>query len=302
MEEEGRVSTPQRKAASKAQEIIHQMSPQGKAAAAAASKSNRPITKNNKASKRPPPHPNSKKQGGGGKKSKTKAPGVKQEKFPTDPPRQFTKEEDGFLARAFVSMTVDPIHGTDQQGKVFWRNVKKRFYAIYDKEAEVQVLGRRDDVSFRNRWQRNIHKDVQVWNVHYRKAKTPLKSGWKEEDYLNEACEQYRLDPEKKGPKVFKYLEIVHILHKVVKFNPMNKDYNKDEKTLAAEAAAEAQDGESTTAQSYNKLGSVTGDNLERPLIFYQWQSSIVRWVIWTKLVRACTTKIIVWRCCPYKC
>jgi hypothetical protein len=49
-------------------------------------------------------------------------------------PANFTAEEDVFLCRAYVNVSLDPAVGTDQSAETFWKKVKDKFTSLYKEE------------------------------------------------------------------------------------------------------------------------------------------------------------------------
>lgn len=97
----------------------------------------------------------------------------------------FTKEEDFFLSRAYVRVSLDPIRGNDQKSLDFWTNVFRVFVTLYKAEAEVQEenVGGCNVDSIKSRFQeRNIQKDVIEFCAICRTNQ--LKSGESQEDFF----------------------------------------------------------------------------------------------------------------------
>ena len=53
--------------------------------------------------------------------------------------KNYTREEDELICKAFVSVTTDPVKGASQKGSTFWQAVHRKFYLPFDEEASMQV-------------------------------------------------------------------------------------------------------------------------------------------------------------------
>jgi hypothetical protein len=70
------------------------------------------------------------------------------------------------------------------------------------------------------RYNKTIKKIMHKWNGYYKKAKTPLKSGWTEDMYREHASELYSIAE----GKPFKLAHCVDTLFKLPKFMPVLGD------------------------------------------------------------------------------
>ena len=166
----------------------------------------------------------------------------------------FDEDEDLLLCKAFVNCSENPIHGTDQKGTVFFAAVGSRFRDLYN-QLDERVLDRtRDDAACKNRWYRYIQPNVNLFNKYYKDLKESKPSGWKEEDLINAAAEEFK----DRHAKVFKWKHCVEILHQMPKFNPMINDVEEEgaDGVLADDTEEEA---------GVNKIGTAMGGNLSRP-------------------------------------
>ena len=152
-----------------------------------------------------------------GKKDKTVA---KKEKGKGAKVRNFTKEEDLFLSKAYVRVSLDPIRGNDQKSQEFWSHVYRVFFTIYKAEAEVQeedMTGRTPD-SVKSRFQRNIQKDILEFCAICRTNE--LKSGESQEDFFGRMDRLF----EQKMNKSFRFQHCMGTLREIPKFDWETKE------------------------------------------------------------------------------
>lgn len=134
--------------------------------------------------------------------------------------RNFTKDEDLFLSKAYVRVSLDPIRGNDQKSQDFWSQVHRTFLLLYKNEAEVQevdMTGRNTD-SLKSRFQRNIQKDVMEYCAFCRTNE--FRSGETSDDFL---ARMDRLFEEKKG-KPFRFRHCMGVLREMPKFDYETKE------------------------------------------------------------------------------
>jgi len=129
--------------------------------------------------------------------------------------RNFTKEEDLFLSKAYVRVSLDPIRGNDRKSQDFWAHIFRTFVTIYKAEAEVQEddMADRNVDSIKSRFQRNIQKDVMEFCAICRTNE--LKSGESEEDFFG------RMDRifEQQTNKTFRFRHCLPVLQEIPKFD-----------------------------------------------------------------------------------
>jgi hypothetical protein len=103
------------------------------------------------------------------------------------------KEEDEALSRAWVAASEDAITGTDQKASKFW----SRVFEIY---VELIPDGKdRTSTACTARWG-TINQDVTKFCGLYSQVTSIAKSGWTDDNYLEEARELFKL--EGKGRKM----------------------------------------------------------------------------------------------------
>ncbi|KAI2502811.1 No apical meristem-associated C-terminal domain [Fragilaria crotonensis] len=131
----------------------------------------------------------------------------------------YSEDEDYLIACAYVNVSVDPIKGVGQKADAFWTRVLEKYVILSEKylaDNGVEIPVRNKD-SIEQRWKKTISKSVQIWNKFYRQLKSVKRSGWNEDNYIEEAGNLYK---EEVG-EPFKYAKCVPILHKLPKFDPM---------------------------------------------------------------------------------
>jgi hypothetical protein len=136
----------------------------------------------------------------------------------------YTEMEDQALCQAYVNVSTDPIHGTHQKGSTFWNAIKEKYELTLPevmKEHEVELeMPEQNADSLEQRYNKTIKKTMNKWAGYYKKAKTPLKSGWTEEMYREHACELYNVGE----GSAFKLAHCVDILFQLPKFMPVLGD------------------------------------------------------------------------------
>jgi hypothetical protein len=116
-------------------------------------------------------------------------------------------------------VSVDPIVGVGQKSETFWTRVLEKYLFLTEKHlsdygAELPV---RNSASLQQRWKKKIAYSMQLWNKFYRRIKSVKRSGWNEDNYVEEASKLYK---EEVG-KEFGLEKCVDVLHKLPKFDPM---------------------------------------------------------------------------------
>lgn len=218
-----------------------------------------------------------KKRGAGGKGRKTT--NNKKKKLPTNPKppapaptvvkretnrsSNYINEEDICLARAYINISQDNITGANQGGDRFWKHIKERFDILMNELIDAQTeeleksgeedgevisfLNRTAD-SLKNRWDKAIAKDVRLFNRFYRESKTPIKSGWSEENYIDDAEYKWVVAEEKTGGKKFRFRHVLEILWKHPSFDPMDEQPNPD------------------NTQKHSEISKCQGGSMTRPI------------------------------------
>jgi hypothetical protein len=106
-----------------------------------------------------------------------------------------------------------------QKSEAFWTRVLEKYLLLTEKHlsdygAELPV---RNSASLQQRWKKKIAYQMQLWNKFYRRIKSVKRSGWNEDNYVEEASKLYQ---EEVG-KTFGLEKCVDVLHKLPKFDPM---------------------------------------------------------------------------------
>ena len=142
--------------------------------------------------------------------------------------RNFTKDEDFFLSKAYVQVSLDPIRGNDQKSGDLWSQVYKTYMVVYKNEAEVQeedMTGQNME-SIKSRFQRNIQKDVVEYCACCRTNE--VRSGETSDDFL---ARMERLFEEKKG-KPFRFRHCLNVLRAMPKFDCETKECGNVDKVV----------------------------------------------------------------------
>ena len=106
-------------------------------------------------------------------------------------PRNFTDDEDVWLARAYAKTSVDPVLGSGQKKGVFWSKVFSTFVSLRNDDGGVIQVGfERDMDSIRNRWQRRIKPESKEFAAILNGF--PKKSGENDERYFDRLVEEYK--------------------------------------------------------------------------------------------------------------
>lgn len=191
----------------------------------------------------------------GSKKRRGRPKGSKNTKGVTAKPpsassANYSLLEDICIAKAYASVTLDPVVGTNQKAEDFWKKVHDKYHMFMEKEDKLCLESHpRSPSSLRERFNRNIQKQVNVFNAVYIGVKKVVKSGWQDEDYMKSALQKYL---EASGGKPFEYEKCLPFLWKVPKFDVTL--------TLVHAIASD----ESSMAD-HSKVGAVQGSTLTRP-------------------------------------
>ena len=123
-------------------------------------------------------------------------------------PKNFTVEEDVCLARAYSRVATDPEVGNQQTINIFWARIKQSFDLFCEEAIEVQQQNLdRTWKALKNRWDRHISKDVQVF-LKFKRANAQA-SGENDQVYNERISDVYRSEM----GKPFRFLKCVdHLL------------------------------------------------------------------------------------------
>jgi hypothetical protein len=184
----------------------------------------------------------------------------------------YTDVEDLALCKAYANVSTDPIHGTHQKGSTFWDAIKEKydiFLPEVNKEEEVELLNlpERNCDSLEQRYNKTIKKIMHKWNGYYKKAKTPLKSGWTEDMYREHASELYSIAE----GKPFKLAHCVDTLFQLPKFMPVLGDNGwsdeiDDSVVDTSQGGEEDEESSKKPPARVNNIGSAMGDSMSRPM------------------------------------
>jgi len=170
-------------------------------------------------------------------------------------PANFTAEEDVFLCRAYVNVSLDPAVGTDQSAETFWKKVKDKFTSLYKEESEIlfEEAPPRPPASLLTRFQRHIQKDAFLFNAHYKHYADKKPSGWNEDRLFQGACARFA----RFEGRAFKFEKCVPVLQHVVKFQAGLMNEGKESITEQDSAGGKG---------GMNKIGRIMGDTTTRPI------------------------------------
>jgi hypothetical protein len=216
------------------------------------------------------------------KKKKAKATTPKKRKAAPSPVEEkkakkkrepnYTDIEDLSLCKAYANVSTDPVHGTHQKGSTFWNAIKEKydiFLPEVNKEQEVEMvnLPERNCDSLEQRYNKTIKKIMHKWNGYYKKAKSPLKSGWTEDMYREHACQLYNIAE----GKPFKLEHCVDTLFQLPKFMPVLGDNGwsdeiDDSVVDTSQGGEEDEESSKKPPARVNNIGSAMGDNMSRPM------------------------------------
>ena len=168
----------------------------------------------------------------------------------------FKEEEDYYLCIAYANASEDPITGANQKGTSFWRDICTKFNDLaMEKLPEEHYVARTSD-TLKNRFKRVISPTIMQYNKCWKEARTPPKSGWDATRYNDKAKKLYLAYFKKR----FAHEKCLPVLHKMPKFNPDTMGQDSElEPPYASEAG-------SARASPVNNVGSVMGQNLDRPV------------------------------------
>ena len=95
---------------------------------------------------------------------------------------------------AFASVTTDPRKGTDQTSTEFWNKVKAKYDTLYQPKSDDDqnfVAVERTPGALISRFQKQIQKDVNVFNAYYHTVTNENHSGWDKQMNLDAAAERF---------------------------------------------------------------------------------------------------------------
>ena len=162
-------------------------------------------------------------------------------------PMNFQPQEDIYLCKAVVNISQDAAKGTDQKVGVYWDRIKGKFDDLVAKDSDLKDCPDRNSASLQSRFDRNIKKQVNLFNNYYKRHKDSNPSGWNEEKFIDESCESFL----KGEGKPFAWVQCAQILWKCPKFDPLLTDLTMD-----------PDDEDAKT----NRVTKVMGQDMERPL------------------------------------
>jgi No apical meristem-associated C-terminal domain len=158
-----------------------------------------------------------------GKKAKaTSKPGA--QKFRT----KFTEEEDLLICKAWVNASQNPVLGNNQTGDDFWKTVLGGYNELLERlgtQPGPPPKVRKAN-SLLDRFQRHIQKAVNKFNACWIQRKRLNISGTTDNDIVNMALEDYKVQNE--GHE-FKWVHCLEVLRESPKFSVDNWEDDEDE-------------------------------------------------------------------------
>ena len=159
--------------------------------------------------------------------------------------KNFTKEEDAMLAKAYVAVTDDPINGCHQGGEHFWKKVLEMYEMLWDGEPIVE----RDFETLKTRFSKRMLGPLQKFNAIFISIKNKDVSGTNEDDWIREAHKVYKA---KEDGKNFTHVDVWRIVRNALpKFSE-----NETTNTFAAVGV---------NGTPFNSIGSGQGVRIPKP-------------------------------------
>jgi hypothetical protein len=171
----------------------------------------------------------------------------------------WTVAEDVILARSFVNTSQNPLVGNDQKGSNFWKTVHEKFNFLVDGDEDIENFGRDQDACM-NRFQRQISKQVQKWNKHFKQLNEEKPSGTSKDKWPDMATDRFC---EEEGYP-FKFQGAALVLHAMPKFNPMVDVTELDDDDIEEEDEIEVSGD--TKPAAVNIIGAPMGAHIQRPI------------------------------------
>jgi hypothetical protein len=116
-----------------------------------------------------------------------------------------------------VSVSEDPINGSQQRANIFWAKVHQKYRVLIAQQEKNKQPEIRSVDSIKQRYTKTIAKETGKFNKFYILLKKQNKSGWTEDNYMEEAGLLY----EEEYNKPFNFTECLFVLHNHPKFDPM---------------------------------------------------------------------------------
>lgn len=127
--------------------------------------------------------------------------------------RNFSEEEDLFVAKAYVSATENNIGGADQSSLVFQQSMANKFNLLCQQSGQ-SVTEHRTPSNLYVRWTKQIRRDTVLFLRHYKTHQENPGSGWNNKDIMDAAMEDFKTE----NGKAFRFPKCVPILLNCAKF------------------------------------------------------------------------------------
>jgi hypothetical protein len=88
----------------------------------------------------------------------------------------FSAEEDNMLAKAYVNISTNPIHGSGMKANDFWDNVRQKWKELIKTEGTGVFISRTSS-ALKLHFQHRIQKEMNQWNACTRRVRNENQSG-----------------------------------------------------------------------------------------------------------------------------
>ncbi|KAD7116510.1 hypothetical protein E3N88_03778 [Mikania micrantha] len=152
------------------------------------------------------------KEHAGKKKKKPTKMVTDNDEQPTKTSRQkWPQSDEVLLAQAMISTSENPITGNNQNVDAFWSKIEK-----YYNESQPSIL--RDAHNLRSHWHMFKSK-LNRFNELFLQVKSCYRSGWSDDQYIQEARQLYINDPSNKNSAAFTYEHVWNVVKEHGKYN-----------------------------------------------------------------------------------
>jgi hypothetical protein len=86
----------------------------------------------------------------------------------------FSAEEDNMLAKAFVNISTNPIHGSGMKSNDFWENLRQKWKELMEGTGTFTMC---TSMVLKLQFQHQIQKDMNQWNACFKRVRTENQSG-----------------------------------------------------------------------------------------------------------------------------
>ncbi|XP_021999456.1 uncharacterized protein LOC110896373 [Helianthus annuus] len=125
--------------------------------------------------------------------------------------QKWPQSDEVLLAQGLISTSENPITGNNQNGDAYWGKIEK-----YYNESEPVI--QRDAHNLRSHWHM-LKSKVNRFNELYLQVKSRYRSGWSDDQYIQEARQLYINDPSNKTSAAFTYEHVCNVVKEHGKYN-----------------------------------------------------------------------------------